>query len=469
MRNSVPTYSVPPTASQTLAGFAADLQWNDLPADVVTKVKQHLLDTVGVAIAGSATPFAANVTAAVQPLAHAGAALVLGSEQRLPPVWAAFINGAHTHALDFDDTHSESVVHVSASVVPAALAAVQMLPAPGGRDLLLALALGMETAIRLGLAAPSAFHDRGFHPTGICGTFAAAALAGRLARDDGHTIANALGLCASTAAGSLECLSDGTWAKRIHGGWAAHSGLTAAALARAGVSGPRGALDGRFGIYRSHLGETGDLATLTADLGRRWHLLDTALKPYPCCHFNHAFIDASAALRRAHAFDMQSIERIVCTIPAPEVPIVCEPAAAKRKPQTAYDAKFSLNFTVACMLERGHVGIDDFDASSIADENVLALSSRIDYVPVDDDNYPRRFPGRVRIELADGNALEHDEPINRGSAERPLSPAQIAEKFTTNARRKLAPAQAARIESAIDQLDADADLDELLTALEATA
>jgi len=280
---------------------------------------------------------------------------------------------------------------------------------------------------------------------------------------------NALGLCASTAAGSLEFLTDGTWAKRIHGGWAAHSGLAATELAAAGFSGPRGALDGRFGLYRSHLGEDGDWSAVTRDLGKRWHLLDTALKPYPCCHFNHAFIDAALELRRANRLAASDVTGVTCWVAEREMPVVCDPRPSKIRPQSDYDAKFSLPYAVACALVRGAVGIDDFEGDAIDDPAVLDLARRVECVADPHTDYPRRFPGRLRVDCNDGRQLQHDEPINRGSAERPLSNDEVEAKFLANAERALSPAAARSLADSIEALTDDGGLVAFVAALDATA
>ena len=289
--------STPPSASEALAEFGAGLRWADIPAPVAAAAKRHLLDVVGVALASSTMPFAGMALQAATALGGAGDGTVIGFADRLPPAWSALVNGALAHGIDYDDTHEEGVVHVSCSVAPAALAAAEASGASGAQ-FLTALVLGMETAVRLGVAAPGRFHDRGFHPTGVCGAFAATLVAGSLAGLPAPRLADALGLSGSMASGLMEFLTDGTWSKRIHSGWAAHGGLVAARLAAAGFSGPRAVLDGRFGFYRSHLGDEGwQLDAVTRDLGRRWRLLEIALKPYPACHMTHAFIDCAASLR----------------------------------------------------------------------------------------------------------------------------------------------------------------------------
>lgn len=451
--------------STALAEHIAALPPQALPAAVVARVKRHLLDVLGVALAAAAEPFAAQARAAVEALAGgSGTATVIGGTDGLPAPWAALLNGVLAHGLDYDDTHEAAVTHVSCSVAPAMLAAAAQHGSDGAAALT-ALAVGMETAVRVGLVARGAFHDRGFHPTGVCGAYACSVVAGRLAGLDATRMAHALGLAGSMASGTMEFLTDGSWAKRIHAGWAAHAGLTAAALAGSGFSGPRETFEGRFGLYRSHLGDGDwDAAGITRDFGTRWHLLDIALKPYPCCHMTHAFIDAAAALRAAGigAADVAAVE---CHIHPREMPVVCEPVAGKQTPQTDYDAKFSLPYTVAAMFVRGHVDLDDFTPAAIADPAVLELARRVTCLPDPAADYPRCFPGRLRVRLRDGRWLEHDEPVNRGSSLRPLGDGDVGAKFRRNAARVLAPEQVDAVADAVADLDGAPDVSALAAAL----
>lgn len=459
----------PPSASEALAEFAAGLRVEDIPTAVRAAAKRHLLDVVGVALASSPMPFGRMALQAATALGGPGDRTVIGFADRLPPVWAALVNGALAHGIDYDDTHEEGVVHVSCSVAPAALAAGECDGVSGAR-FLAALVLGMETAVRLGLAAPGRFHDRGFHPTGVCGAFATTLVAGALAGLPAPRLADALGLSGSMAAGLMEFLTDGTWSKRIHSGWAAHSGLVAVRLAAAGFSGPRAVLDGRFGFYRSHLGDDGwDLDVVTRDLGRRWHMRDIALKPYPACHMTHAFIDCAASLRSEHGLAPNAIAAVECFIHPREMPIVCEPRASKLVPQTDYDAKFSLPYTVACMLVRGHVDLDDFTPEAIADPAVLELAQRVECISDPQANYPHTFPGRMRMTLRDGRVLERDEPLNRGSAERPLSDDEVGAKFRRNAARALPAEQVGALAAAVHGIDTAPNLRALAAALRGAA
>lgn len=449
------------SASEALAEFAAGLRWADIPAPVVAAAKRHLLDVVGVALASSTMPFARMALQAATALGGPGDGSVVGFSDRLPPVWSALVNGTLAHGIDFDDTHEEGVVHVSCSVAPAALAAAEAAGATGSR-FLIALVLGMETAVRLGIAAPGRFHDRGFHPTGVCGAFASTVVAGVLADLPAPRLVAALGLSGSMASGLMEFLTDGTWSKRIHAGWAAHGGLVAARLAAEGFSGPRQVLDGRFGFYRSHLGDEGwHIDAVTRDLGRRWHLLEIAMKPYPACHMTHAFIDCAASLRDEPGVTPAAIASVECFIHPREMPIVCEPRPSKLVPQSEYDAQFSLPYTVACMLLRGHVDLDDFTPAAIRDPAVLELARRVDCLPDPDADYPHTFPGRLRMTLRDGRRFERDEPLNRGSAERPLADDEVGAKFRRNAARALPAAQVDSLLTALRGVDGAPSLREL--------
>jgi len=456
------------TISQRLARFAAAVDFAALPTTVIEAIKLHVLDTIGVALAASRQDFASSVFAGVRELCGRadGDCRVIGRPERLPAAWAALVNGTLAHGLDFDNTHQESVVHVSAGIVPAALAQCEHRRA-NGRTLIAAIAAGEEASIRIGLAARGAFHDRGFHPTGVCNTFGAAVAAGKVLGLTTEQFVHALGVAGSQAAGLFEFLSDGSWVKRLHGGWAAHAGIAAATLARFGFTGPRTVLDGRFGLYRTHLGESGwDLAAVVDQLGDRWELVQTALKPYPCCHYNHAFIDAVAVLQQMHRFTAADVDHIECALSERQVPIVCEPLATKRRPQTDYDAKFSLPYAVACQVVRNRVVVDDYSDAAIRDPSIIELAARVSYTIDQVGDFPRRFGGRVRVRLRDGRMLTHAEPINRGSAERPLTAADIADKFRRNAAGVLPSDNATAVQAAIASLERLDDLSTLTSALQ---
>lgn len=451
------------TAAEILADFTHELSLSRLPDAVVANAKLRILDTVGIALAATTQDFAPSVLRALEDLGQSPkVSTVIGTRNRVPAPVAALANGALAHGLDFDDTHTASITHASACVVPPALALGEARRLPG-RELLVAAVVGWESITRIGAAAPNAFHARGFHATGVCGAFAATLAASRALGLSSRQTVHALGIAGSMAAGIFEYLADGSWVKRLHPGWAGHAGVTAASLARHGFTGPSTIFEGRFGFFRTHLGEGEyDASRLTKGLGEEWETLAISFKPYPCCHYNHAFIDAALALSRGHAIRAEDAEQIECRIAEGQIPIVCEPAAAKRRPRTPYDAQFSLPYAVAVALLDGRVGLESFGPERIRDPNVLRLAERVTYVIDPASEFPRVFPGWVIVRLRDGRVLEAREPLNRGCPANPLSPDEIRAKFRDNAGRVLSGKTVAQLEAMIESLESRRDITDLM-------
>ncbi|HYE92729.1 MAG TPA: MmgE/PrpD family protein, partial [Terriglobales bacterium] len=319
------------TLAERLAAFTGALRFDALPADVLASARLHILDVFGLALAASTYDFAAAVAAVAE---APGPCSILGGTRTATPSAAALVNGTLAHGLDFDDTHAASITHASAVIVPAALAVAER-DGISGRDLLTAVVAGYEAIARLGMAAPGAFHARGWHATPVCGAFAAALTAGKLMGLDAPRLTHALGIVGSFASGLMEFLEDGSGVKRVHAGWAAHAGVLAATMAAGGLTGPATILEGRFGFYPTFLG-TAPAADVFATLGTRWETLRIGFKPYPCCHYLHAYIDCALRLRREQRVEPDSIVAVECRVPAAELPIVCEPRAVKLRPRTTY-------------------------------------------------------------------------------------------------------------------------------------
>ena len=448
--------------AHTLAGFARHLTPARIPAAVRDSVALRVLDTLGCALAASNAGWAGPLLAPVNAWGQGGRSTVAGRAPRVAAPMAALANGTLAHGLDFDDTHAPSVTHASAVVLPTVLALGEA-AALDGRTVVTAAVAGYEAIARLGMAAPGAFHDRGWHATAVCGAFAATLAAAKCDGLDTARTTAALGLAGSFASGVLEFLEDGSWAKRVHPGWAAHSGVTAAALARGGFTGPASVLDGRFGFYRTFLGVEPD-ATPFATLGRQWETLRVGFKPYPCCHLNHAYLDCALELRRAHGLEAAHVEAVECLVPPGEVPIVCEPRAAKLRPRTAYDAQFSLPWSVAASLVDGRVGLETYAPARLGDPRVLELADRVTHAVDPDSKYPETFPGWVRVRLRDGRVLEARAPDGRGSVARPLPVEALVDKFRDNAGRALPKPRVAAVERAALMVDGLRDV-RALTAL----
>lgn len=438
------------TIAAQLARFTAALDIRRVPEQVRERAKHLILDAVGCALAATKFDFAGPSLRALQALGGAGDSVVIGRRERLPLRDAMLANGILAHGLDYDDTHTAGVIHLTVTTFPCALGLGARLGVDG-RTLLGAYIAGVEAGARIAAAAQGGFHKAGFHPTSVVGTFACALVAGKLHGLAPDQLELAQGIALSAAAGSLEFLEDGAWTKRFHAGWAAVGGVTAAALAAAGFVGPRAAYEGRFGLYRSHLGplaEGCDYGRAVAGLGDLWELENVAVKPFPACHLLHGCADAALALARRGVRPAE-IVAITARVPAGVVEVVCEPVANKRRPQNDYDAKFSVPFVVAAALARGRFGLAELEADALADPAILALADKVEYEVDPTMPFPKYYPGEVVVRLADGRELRQREEINRGAAERPITNEEVVAKFMDNAVTAVTAARAYAIRDAI--------------------
>jgi 2-methylcitrate dehydratase PrpD len=446
------------TAAERFAAWALELELDAVPPPVVEAAKLHVLDVLGCGLAAHGLDVATEGRSTMAELGGEPEASVIGLDTGLPAANAAFANAMLCHGLDFDDTHSDSVSHVSTVVVPAALALAEARGA-SGRELLTAVIAGNEVVTRIGMARPGAFHERGFHPTAICGIFGATAAAVRLGGLSAGDAASALGIAGSMASGLFAYLDDATATKPVHPAWAAHGALLAARLAAHGAEGPPGVLEGRFGVFHAFLDTRIDLEPQLTDLGERWETPRIAFKPYPACHFIHGSLGATETL--CDGVDPGEIEEVVVTVPEAGVSLVLEPAASKVAPRTDYEGKFSLQYSTAAMLVHGRVGVATYTPEALADPRVLDLARKVRYETKEYASYPAAFPGGVRIRLRDGRMLEADFPHQLGAPGNPMSAQQVLEKFRENAA--LAGGGFDRLEEIL-ALEEAADVRGLLTA-----
>lgn len=450
-----------------LAGVLADrvgaLRADALPDAVVRAAQDHLLDALGVGFAGGA----AGTTAIGPDLSRLGSgdATVVGRSARLIPAHAALVNGTFMHAMEFDDTHVPSVIHGSAVVVPAALAAAEREGA-SGRDLLLAVAAAWETLIALGLAAPGRFQAAGFQTVAVAGPFGAAVAAGLLGGVPRDTLVNALGIAGSQAGGTFAFLENGSSVKAMHAGWAAQSGLMAVEMARLGVTGPPSVLEGPVGFFASYARESdvaARLAPLLDGIGTTWELPNAAFKRYPVCHYIHPFLEAVESLLD-EGLTADDVASVVCHAPIEAGAVISDPWHEKQRPASDQAARYSLPVCVAAAFLRGHLGPRDIPGIA-SDDAVLELASRISYEPWVDSGFPARFPARIEVVRRDGERHEVVVPDVRGSASRPLTSDEVRAKFRGNAEPVVGDERAAQLVDAVERLPTIGDVRELTALL----
>lgn len=449
--------------SERLAGWATSLAFEDIPDDVIDDTKRRLIDVIGLAGAGLETDFGASVCNAAEDGGRGAHVIGLGRE--LACADAALVNGALSQALEYDDTHKESIVHMSGPSVCAALALAER-HGLAGREVLSAVAVGNEISCRIGVVAPRQFHKRGFHPTGLFAGFGVSYLAAHAMHLDAGQAANAAGIAGSFAAGLLECWVDGTQSKYLHPGWAAHSGIHAARLAGAGATGPREVFEGRFGLFHSHLGDDAascDYQRASEGLGSHWESRGASLKPFPAAHVIHPYIDAILRLRERHGIDPAAVARIDVPVAGYIVPIVCEPLDEKLRPASASHARVSMQYTLAEALFAGRLGKDSYGDALRTDPAVLALAEKV--ICTVDERYPgpEQFKGEVRIRMTSGDVFETVEEHNRGSRENPMSDNEIERKFRENLGNILSAERQDRILDLVHGLERMESIGELMS------
>lgn len=415
--------------AERLVDFALGLDARTLPDSVIQAAKLHFIDALGVGLAASGGPEQGRWAGAVS---ATGSATTLAGG-KAPAAEAAMLNGALIHSLEYDDTHIGSVIHGSAVAASVALAAVE--DANGDGDALLAAyVIAWEAMIRIGLAAPGAFQARGAQVTAVAGAIGAALAAGRVAGLNRVHLIAAVGISGSQASGLLAFLEDGSSVKALNPGWAAHTGIMAARLAGAGMSGPAGILEHRFGPMQVFGADPAGLVPVLDDLGTRWHLPDAAFKLYPCCHYIHPFLELIEGMAD-DGLTPGTLSTMTLHVPVEQAPLIAEPWARRQAPLTGHDGKWGLPYCLALRLVDGHLDVASFEAPPRAE--VTALARRIEMAPVTGSGFPARFPARIDATLTDGTRRSAQVDTVRGAPGRPITEAEVLAKLRANAARRL--------------------------------
>lgn len=449
--------------SEQVSEFATQLHTEQIPVGVRSRAKLLLLDAIGGAFAATRFDFAERALAAGRALGS-GASDVIGSPDKLALRDAILVNAVLVHGLDYDDTYLPGSIHLSASCVPTVLG-VGAATRASGSELLAACVLGLEISARLGAAGKGGFLRAGFHATSICGVFGCTVAAGRLMGLDAHQLTMAQGIALSTASGNMQPMQDGSWTKRMHPGLAGSSAVTAATFAQAGYIGPREAYEGRFGLYPCFLGahaKDSEPALVTAELGERWEFPRASIKLFPACHQSHAFFNAAIGLAREHALRLEDVESIRVRVAEPAVPLICEPLAAKRRPDSSYGAQFALPYGIAACLTRGRFGLAELEESSYKDPSLVALAHKVDYEIDPNPGFPKSRSGEVIVSMRNGKTVSRRENI---VPDEPAADDAIISKFMDNTSPVVSGERAAKIRDAVLGLERVTDARELTTLL----
>ncbi len=435
------------------AEFAANLKPEDLPDDVVHAAKRCLLDWFAAFLPGTVEAPATLLTKAMSDCIGRGGARLYPGGQETDARTAAFINGAASHTVEFDDIYRNALYHPGVPVISAALAIAQARGVSGDK-LLTGIVAGYEVSNRLGAAANPA-HYEFWHTTGTIGTFGAAAAAanilGLTAEQTMHALANA----GTMAAGLQQAFRADAMSKPLHGSHAAERGVTVALAAEQGVTGAPDILDGPVGFgnamcLNGMAKEQPDWAKAAETLGSDYLIKQTTTKNHAACGHTHAAIDGVLLLSRENGLTPADVKEI--RVGSYQK---AEELCGNIHPKTAFEAKFSLVYCCSAAMLWGSVRMAAFAPERLADQENREFMKRITLVtdPECQGNFPALRSAKVEIETTDGRVLKHYATTRRGDPDAPLSDSELEEKYRELAGPVLGDAEAESLLAAIWGID----------------
>ena len=453
------------TVSDALCAYALNLRYEDIPPPVIERTKDLFIDFLACTLGGHAVADSTGpITAGVKALAggSGGSCTVIGEVDNYPPQYAALLNGAYAHSMDFDDIHRDAVMHPAVTIFPTVLAAGEM-AGTTGRDLLAAAVVGYDLANKIGKVHGTFVHARGFHPTATTGTFACTGAGARLLGLTLEQTRNAFGMNISQTAGALQYEFNGAWDKRIHAGLAAHNALLSLVLARHGYRGSTEPLEGKYGYFALYASKPLEPARALDGLGTEFEVMNTAVKPYPCCRCSQSIIDAVIGFVTEHGLAPSDIAAITAEIGHYSHGLVADNAAAKKRPRNIVEAQFSAYFAAAAAA-RGAYTWASYDL--IGDAEMEDLMQRVTVNAVDDVS---QYGTRVVLATVDGRRLEADVPLPKGEPEVPLGGDEFDRKFLEWGEPALGASIAAEVTGMIRRLEDVPDVRALTERLRAPA
>jgi 2-methylcitrate dehydratase PrpD len=416
------------TLSGRLGAFLSHLSYEDLSESQVGKLKIYFLDWLGSAIAGKNEKPVQIILEVIRAMGGVSESTIIPDQTRGNCLMAAFANGASSHMVEMDDLHRESILHPAAPIISALFALAEREKA-SGPDLLLAIAVGYEAAIRIAVGAgPS--HYRFWHTTATCGTFGAAAGAARLLGLDEEQTVSAYGSAGTQAAGLWEFLTNNAMSKQLHPGKAAFNGLLSALLAGKGFTGARKILEGEKGFFKATSGNY-DTAKCLADLGKEFYFERNSIKYHASCGHTHSAIDAVLLATRRAPLSPEEIKSVNVSVYQGAIDLL-----GNVEPKNSFLAKFNLPFCIASALMFGHADLTAFSAENISNPNVVRMMQkiRIQSDPELSAMYPRKWPARVEIIKNSGERMMESVTYPKGDPENPLSESEVVGKFRSLTR-----------------------------------
>ena len=447
--------------TRELAEFATELKYEDLPAEVIKKTEELILDQFGVQVSSSVKPWCQAVYKQVRDLNSSGGSTILNYGDRVAPELAAFANGTFGHGFEMDDTYIHAHCHPGCVIVAAATALGER-ELIDGKTFILAAVIGYEVMGRVGIAVAPSLINRGHNGTASLGPFGSAALAGKILGFNQEQMVNSLSVAASLGSGIQEFWRTGGSVKRIYGGLGAQGGIRAALMVQKGLTGPPTAIEGEDGFCKV-FSDKYDLTKITADLGKNWVVPEIVFKRYHADYNLQAPIDALLKLKNEHNIEPDDVEEIV--VGTNELSF--RAIGGISKPEDVSAAHFSAPFCLGMALVRGHCSFMDFVDESLSDPEILAVARKV-RLELDEEVqalYPAKRSARVRVKMKNGSSWEEKVLDVRGTRTNPMSREEVEDKFRSLASIVLPDDQVEEVIKTVRDLEGLSDMHKLCSLL----
>ncbi|MBW1698927.1 MAG: MmgE/PrpD family protein [Deltaproteobacteria bacterium] len=458
------------TLAEEIISVLRGVTFSQIPSLTVERAKLFIIDTIGVALAGKG---AEGVEAAVDTIMAIGGAkdaTILCYGKRAPAPHAAMANAMMIHCRDYDDLYEPGGVHVNVSVVPAALAVAQKKGGVSGKEFITAVILAVDLVCRLAVSVPV---FRGWHVTSTFGIFGAALAAGLILKLPQDSLADALGIAYSQAAGTRQGRLEGSLTKRLQPALACQAGVLAALLAQRGITGPREWIEGSWGLARVY-GDSHEsikqqsIEKLHAALGKTFLGDELSFKCYPCCKVAHTAIEATLDLARENNIEAVEVKKVLVEVSSGAYNTVGRPFEIRKNPQV--DAQFSIPYTVALALIKKEVRLSGFEEKTIRNPAIFELSKRVHVMVnpemIDSSTHMVNLAAKVAIHTDRGIFSRHLATC-RGNPLRPLDKEEVFRKFQDCATygKALSEKEIEKILDSLTRLEDIEDIDEIFSTI----
>ena len=447
-------------ATKSLAKFAAELEFNKIPENILNYLKLLFLDGVGCCIHGNTLEWTKTLEEVVTNKEDYNQCSIIGTNKKTTLLNAVLINSTAGHGFESDDIHRESILHPNSIVVPVSINVAEKIGNINGKKFLTSVVAGYEVATRIGSAAGTELLLRGFHPQGTHGTIAAAITAGKLMDFSTDQMVHAIGIAGSLGAG-LMAAQEGAMVKRLHSGRAAQAGVLAAQLSAKNFTGIQNIIEADYGGFLSSFSGKNDFNRSIRNLYKEWECMNTGIKPYASVTSIHTALDCLKNIMKKNNISVKNIKNIKAKISHPTY-VHC---AWNYKNHNITSAQMNIYYGLALIALEGELFVNQFSKDKISNPEILNFMKKIT-AEVDPkiESLGHEFRHMASIELTtnDNKKFNHTEKYRKGSPENPLTKDQIISKFKSLASYSYDKTQVSKIKEKIENIELSNNIENLI-------